>query len=147
MNNKVIMLVDDNEHDVFLTQRALQKSNIVNEVVVANDGQGALDYLFRKGKYKDRDAGQMPVVILLDLKMPRVDGFEVLKQIRSNPKTKYTPVVIMTASKEEVDILKGYTEGCNAFVTKPIDFNQFAEVVKQLGLFWLVLNEPPPQKQ
>jgi two-component system, response regulator len=144
MPNKTILLVDDNEHDVFLTQRALKKSNIANEVTVANDGQDALDYLFGKGKYAGRDLSQMPVLILMDLKMPRVDGFEALKQIRANPKTHKLPVVILTASKEEVDILKGYTEGCNAYVTKPVDFEQFAEAVKQLGLFWLVLNEVPP---
>jgi two-component system response regulator len=143
MPDKIILLVDDNENDVFLTQRALKRSNIANQVVVENDGQGALDYLFGKGKYSGRDLGRMPVVTLLDLKMPRVDGFEVLKQMRANPKTRHLPVVILTASKEDIDIVKGYTEGCNAYVTKPVDFDQFAEAVKQLGLFWLVLNEPP----
>lgn len=144
MPNKIILLVDDNEHDVFLTQRALKKSNIANEVVVAWDGQEALDYLFGQGKYAGRDLTQMPVLTLLDIKMPKVDGFEVLKQMRSNPRTRLLSVVCLTASKEERDIFKGYTEGCNAYVTKPVDFDQFAEAVKQLGLFWLVLNEPPP---
>jgi two-component system, response regulator len=144
MPDKIILLVDDNENDVFLTQRALKRSNIVNQVIVENDGQAALDYLFGSGKYSGRDVSQMPIVTLLDLKMPRVDGFEVLRQVRANPKTKHLPVVILTASKEDIDIVKGYTEGCNAYVTKPVDFDQFAEAVKQLGLFWLVLNEPPP---
>jgi two-component system response regulator len=144
MLDKIILLVDDNENDVFLTQRALKRSNIVNQVIVENDGQAALDYLFGSGKYSGRDVSQMPIVTLLDLKMPRVDGFEVLRQVRANPKTKHLPVVILTASKEDIDIVKGYTEGCNAYVTKPVDFDQFAEAVKQLGLFWLVLNEPPP---
>jgi two-component system, response regulator len=147
MENKVILLVDDNEHDVFLTQRALKKSNIANGLVVANDGQEALDYLFGKGKYAGRDLSQMPVVTLLDIKMPRVDGFEVLKRIRANPQTKFLPVVILTASKEDVDIVKSYTEGCNAYVTKPVGFDQFVDAVKQLGLFWLVLNEPPRPKK
>jgi CheY-like chemotaxis protein len=114
-------------------------------VVVAGDGQEALDYLFGNGKYVGRDLTQMPVVTLLDLKMPKVDGFEVLKQIRSNPQTKLLAVVCLTSSKEDRDILKGYTEGCNAYVTKPVDFDQFAEAVRQLGLFWLVLNETPPK--
>jgi two-component system, response regulator len=143
MEEKVILLVDDNEHDVFLTQRALKKSNLANELIVANDGQEALDYLFGKGKYAGRDLNSMPVVTLLDIKMPRVDGFEVLKQIRANPLTKYLPVVMLTASKEDIDIVKGYAEGCNAYVTKPVGFDQFVDAVKQLGLFWLVLNEPP----
>jgi two-component system, response regulator len=146
ITNKVILLVDDNEHDAFLTQRALNKSNIANELVIASDGQEALDYLFGSGKYSGRDLSQMPIVILLDLKMPRVDGFEVLKQIRANPSTKILPVVILTASKEEIDIIKGYTGGCNAYVTKPVDFDQFAEAIKQLGLFWLILNELPKPK-
>ncbi len=143
MPDKIILLVDDNEHDIFLTQRALKKSNIANAVVIAHDGQEALDYLFGKGQYAGRDLTQMPVVTLLDLKMPKIDGLEVLKQIRDNPRTKFIPVVILTASKEDIDIIKSYTGGCNAYVTKPVDFNQFVDAVKQLGLFWLVLNEPP----
>lgn len=145
MADKVILLVDDNEHDVFLTQRALKKSNIANDLVIANDGQEALDYLFGNGKHKGRNLSQMPVVTFLDIKMPRVDGFEVLKQIRANPQTKHLPVVILTASKEDIDIVKGYTEGCNAYVTKPVGFDQFADAIRQLGLFWMVLNEPPRQ--
>jgi two-component system, response regulator len=145
MEEKVILLVDDNEHDVFLTRRALKKSNLANELVVANDGQEALDYLFGLGEFAGRSLSQMPVVTLLDIKMPRVDGFEVLRQIRANPRTKYLPVVMLTASKEDIDIVKGYAEGCNAYVTKPVGFEQFADAVKQLGLFWLILNEPPKQ--
>jgi CheY-like chemotaxis protein len=139
--NKAILLADDNPDDVFLIQRALKKSGIVNEVAVASDGQEALDYLFGNDTHTGCDSSQLPVMILLDLKMPKVDGFEVLKNIRSNPQTRYLPVVILTSSKEDADKFKGYTEGCNAFVTKPVDFDQFAEAVKQLGLFWLVLNE------
>jgi two-component system, response regulator len=143
MADKAILLVDDSEHDIFLTQRALKKSNIANELVIAHDGEEALDYLFGKGKYAGRDLSQMPVVTLLDIKMPRLDGFEVLKQIRANAGTRYLPVVILTASKEDVDIVKSYSEGCNAYVTKPVGFDQFAEAIHQLGLFWMVLNEPP----
>lgn len=144
MPDKVILLVDDNEHDVFLTRRALEKSGITNEVVVADDGQDALDYLFGMGKHQGRDLSRMPAVTFLDLKMPRVDGFEVLKQIRSNPRTRNLPVVMLTASREDQDIRKSYENGCNAFVTKPVDFDRFAEAARQLGSFWLFLNEPPP---
>ena len=144
MQDKFILLVDDNEHDVFLTRRALEKSGIVNEVVVADDGQEALDYLFGTGRHEGRDLNRMPAVTFLDLKMPRVDGFEVLKQIRSNPLTRNLPVVILTASREERDIRTSYEKGCNAYVTKPVDFDRFAEAARQLGSFWLVLNEQPP---
>ncbi len=144
MDNKVILLVDDSRNDVFLAQRALKKGNIANEVVTAEEGADALDYLFGKGKYAGRDTSRMPVVVLLDLKMPKLDGLEVLQRMRASPLTKLLPVVILTASKEESDILKSYKLGCNAFVRKPVDFDQFVEAVKQLGLFWLVLNEAPP---
>lgn len=144
MANKTILLVDDNENDVILTQRALKKNNIANNVVVAYDGEEALDYLFCRGKYINRDVNcDIPVVTLLDLKMPKVHGLEVLKQIRENPTTKNLPVVILTSSKEDIDIIESYNLGCNAYVRKPVDFNQFTEAIKQLGLFWLVLNEPP----
>ena len=143
MEDKVILLVDDNEHDVFLTQRALKKSQLANELVIASDGQEALDYLFGKGKYAGRDLSHLPVVTLLDIKMPRIDGFEVLKQIRANPQTQNLPVVIMTPSQEDIDIVKSYTGDCNAWVAKPVGFDQFVDAVKQLGLFWMVLNEPP----
>lgn len=146
MANKTIMLVDDNEDDVFLTLRALKKSNIANEVIVARDGLEALDYLFGTRPYAGRNLDQMPVVILLDLNMPRMSGHQVLKKIRENPLTRLLPVVILTASKEESDIFKSYELGSNAYVRKPVDFIQFAEAIKQLGLFWLVLNEPPPSE-
>lgn len=142
--NKVILLVDDNPNDVFLTLRALKKSNISNEVVVAYDGVEALDYLFGRGKYEGRDLHQMPALTLLDLKMPRLDGLDTLKQIRANPLTELLAVVILTASKEDIDIFSSYNLGCNAYVRKPVDFEQFVEAVKQLGLFWLILNEPAP---
>jgi two-component system response regulator len=143
MKEKVILLVDDNKNDVFLTLRALKKSKIANDVVVASDGVEALDYLLGRGKYGGRDLSQMPVVTFLDLKMPRMDGLETLKFIRTNELTKFLPVVVLTASKEEADIIESYKLGCNAYVRKPVDFEQFAEAAKQLGLFWLVLNEPP----
>lgn len=144
VDTRTILLVDDNEHDVFLTRRALKKSDIANPVVVANDGEEALNFLFGKGRFSSRDSKDLPVVTLLDLKMPRVDGLEVLRQVRADPRTKLLPVVILTASKEDEDKLRGYANGCNAYVTKPVDFDKFTEAVQQLGLFWLELNEPPP---
>jgi two-component system response regulator len=144
MPDKTILLVDDNENDVFLTRRALEKGVITHEVVVADDGQDALDYLFGTGKHEGRDLIRMPVVIFLDLKMPRVDGFEVLKQIRANPRTRFLPVVVLTASKEEKDVQRSYENGCNAYVTKPVDFDRFAEAARQLGNVWLFWNERPP---
>ena len=144
MANKSILLVDDNENDILLAQRALKKSNITNNVVVARNGEEALDYLFCRGKYASRDADcDPPVVTLLDLNMPRVHGLEVLKQIRQHPKTKNLPIVILTSSKEDSDLIQSYDLGCNAYVRKPVDFIQFAEAVKQLGIFWLLLNEQP----
>ena len=143
MINKAILLVDDNPDDVFLTQRALKKNNIVNEVIVAKDGVEAIDYLFGTGQYQGRDSRRMPALILLDLKMPKMDGLEVLKRIRDNLLTKILPVVVLTSSKEDVDLMNSYYLGCNGYVRKPVDFDQFAEAVKQLGLFWLVLNEHP----
>ncbi|MBI2830249.1 MAG: response regulator [Chloroflexi bacterium] len=147
MKDGTILLVDDNEHDLFLTQRALQKGEVAANVVVTWDGVEALDYLFGTGKYAGRDLNDMPKVTLLDLKMPRVDGFEVLKRMRTDPRTKYLPVVILTASREEVDIANSYALGANAYVSKPVDFDEFTEVVRQLGLFWLDINEPPPVKR
>ena len=144
MSNRTILLADDNENDVFLTQRALKKNNIANKVIVAADGEEALDYLFGRGKFAARGLDEMPVVTLLDLKMPKMDGLEVLRQMRADSRTRYLPVVIMTASSEDSDRIQSYAGGCNAYVTKPVDFDQFAEAVRQLGLFWLVLNEPPP---
>ena len=145
MNNTVILLVEDNPDDEALTLRALKKSNILNEVVVAHDGVEALDYLFAEGSYAGRDMSIMPEVILLDLKLPRIDGLEVLKRIRSDKRTKLLPVVILTSSKEERDVIEGYNLGANSYMRKPVDFVQFGQAVQQLGLYWLVLNEPPPK--
>jgi two-component system, response regulator len=144
MANKTILLVEDNLDDVELTLRALKKNNIKNEVIVVNDGVEALDYLFGRGKYAERDLTIMPTVILLDLKLPKVDGLEVLRLIRANERTKLLPVVILTSSKQEQDLINGYSLGVNSYVRKPVDFNQFAEAVNHLGLYWLLLNETPP---
>jgi len=144
MANKTILLVEDNLDDVELTLRALKKNNIRNEISVVSDGAEALDYLLGKGKYSDRDLSNIPAVILLDLKLPKVDGLEVLRQIRANERTKFLPVVILTSSKQEQDLLNGYSLGVNSYVRKPVDFNQFNEAVKNLGLYWLLLNEVPP---
>jgi len=143
MNNKQILLVEDNPDDVALTLRALKKNNIANEVVVAKDGVEALDYLFGTGAYTDRDISKVPAVILLDLKLPRIDGLEVLERLRNDERTKLAPVVILTSSKEEHDLINGYRLGANSYIRKPVDFIQFSEAVRQLGLYWLVLNEPP----
>ncbi len=145
MNNKIILLVEDNLDDVELTLRSLKKHNISNEVVVTRDGAEALDYLFTTGAYADRDKSTMPAVILLDLKLPKIDGLEVLRRLRADERTKLLPVVILTSSKEEQDMLNGYKLGANSYVRKPVDFNQFSDAVKQLGLYWLLLNEPPPK--
>ena len=145
MKDKIILLVEDNPDDVELTLRALKKNNIMNEVVVARDGAEALDYLFGEGVYAGRDMAIMPAVILLDLKLPRIDGLEVLQRIRSEERTKLLPVVILTSSKEEKDRMSGYKLGANSYIRKPVDFNQFIEAVRQLGLYWLLLNEPPPE--
>jgi two-component system response regulator len=143
MKNKVILLVEDNPDDVKLTLRALKKNNIMNEVVVAQDGVEALDYLFGTGKYTGRDTSIKPQVILLDLKMPKIDGPEVLQRIRADERTKLVPVVILTTSCEDKDRLDTYELGANSYIRKPVDFNQFTVAVQQLGLYWLVLNEAP----
>jgi len=143
MKNKVILLVEDNPDDVKLTMRALKKSNVLNEVIVAQDGAEALDYLFCAGKYSGRDKNIMPQVVLLDLKMPKVDGLEVLKRMRADERTRLLPVVVLTTSSEEKDRVSSYKLGANSYVRKPVDFNQFVEAVQQLGLYWLVLNETP----
>lgn len=142
MTDKVILLVEDNPDDEKLTVRALKK-NIVNEVVVARDGAEALDYLFRTGNYAGREADSLPALVLLDLKMPKVDGQEVLRRIRADERTRRLPVVILTSSKEEQDLMDGYNGGANSYIRKPVDFAQLTEVVRQLGLYWLVLNETP----
>lgn len=144
LEDKVILLVEDNPADVALTQMALKKANILNTMVVARDGVEALDYLFGTGPYAGRDSSKLPVVVLLDLKMPRIDGLEVLKRVRATHLTKLMPVVVLTSSKEERDIVSSYEFGCNSYIRKPVDFNQFTEAIRQLGLYWLVLNEPPP---
>jgi two-component system response regulator len=146
MASKTILLVEDNLDDLELTLRALKKNNIKNEVTVVTDGAEALDFLFGTGKYSGRDLTIMPTVILLDLKLPKVDGLEVLRQIRSNDLTKLLPVVILTSSKQEQDLVTGYSLGVNSYVRKPVDFNHFAEAVSHLGLYWLLLNEVPPSK-
>ena len=143
-NEKTILLVEDNPSDVELTKRALQKEHILNEIIVAEDGQEALDYLFGTGKYSGRDISKMPTLILLDLKLPRVEGLEVLKRIRADEHTRRLLVVILTSSREEQDLVKGYNLGVNSYICKPVDFNQFVEAVKYLGLYWLVINEMPP---
>ena len=142
MNNKTILLVEDNPDDEALTLRALKKNNIFNEVTVARDGQEALDYFFGEGA----SANPMPTVVLLDLKLPKIDGLEVLRRIRADPRTRLQPIVILTSSKEEQDIITGYSLGANSYIRKPVDFNQFMEAIRQLGLYWLVMNEPPVQK-
>lgn len=144
MNHRVILLVEDNPSDVGLTQRALRKGNIVNEVVVAKDGQVALDYLFGAGQFQGRDVSDLPSLVLLDIKLPKVDGIEVLRRIRADSRTKMLPVVMLTTSNEPVDVLNSYDLGTNSYIRKPVDFREFAEVVKQLGLYWLILNEAPP---
>ena len=147
-NDKVILLVEDNPDDVALTIRALKKNNIANELVVAGDGVEALDYLFGTGAHAGRDVDDLPQVVLLDLKLPRIDGLEVLRRIRGDERTRMVPVVILTASDEERDIVEGYSLGANSYIRKPVDFDRFIEAVHQLGLYWLVLNlAPPPPRE
>jgi CheY-like chemotaxis protein len=140
---KRILLVEDNSKDVELTLAALEEYHLANEVVVTHDGEEALNYLFRQGEFANRPPGN-PAVILLDLKMPRIDGLEVLEKLKSNPEMKVIPVVMVTSSREEADLLRSYHLGVNAYVVKPVDFQGFVEAMKQLGAFWAVLNEPPP---
>jgi CheY-like chemotaxis protein len=144
MSDGVILLVEDNLDDEVLTVRALKKNNLLNGVVVAHDGVEALDYLLGSGTHAGRDLGLQPSVILLDLKLPRLDGLEVLRRLRSDERTKHLPVVVLTSSKEQQDLLQSYGLGANSYIRKPIDFNQFTEVMRQLGQYWLGLNEPPP---
>ena len=143
MREKVILLVEDNPDDEALTLRALKKNDIRNQVVVARDGAQALEYLFGTGERKEGDPEVLPELVLLDLKLPRVDGLEVLRRIRADERTRLLPVVILTSSKEQRDLVEGYGLGANSYIRKPVDFGQFVEAVRQLGLYWLVLNETP----
>ena len=145
MNSKMILLVEDNPDDEALTIRALQKNNIRNKVEIVRDGAEALDFLFCSGAYAGRDPNDVPQVVLLDLKLPKVDGLEVLRRIRANERTLLLPVVILTSSKEEQDLLESYKNGANSYVRKPVNFDQFVEATRQLGLYWLILNEAPPK--
>jgi two-component system response regulator len=144
--DKPILLVEDNKDDELLTLRAFKKNGILNEIVVARDGVEALDYLFGTGPYAGRAADSMPQVVLLDLKLPRIDGHEVLRRMRAAERTKLVPVVILTSSKQDEDIVRSYSTGANSYVRKPVDFAQFTEAVKTLGLFWLLLNETAPTR-
>lgn len=147
MEHKLILLVEDNPDDEELTLLAFRKNNITNEVAVARDGVEALDFLFARGAYAHRSHEKMPTVILLDLKLPKLDGLEVLRQIRSGESTRHIPVVVLTSSREEQDLIASYDLGCNSYVRKPVNFEQFIEATRQLGLYWLLLNEIPPETQ
>ena len=144
MTEKTILLVEDNPDDIALTLRALKKNNIANKVFVARDGEEALEYLTATGRYAERAATDRPEVVLLDLKLPKAGGLEVLRAIRANPRTRLLPVVVLTSSSEERDIIASYDLGANSYIRKPVDFNQFVEAVRELGLYWLVLNQAPP---
>jgi two-component system response regulator len=144
MKNKFILLVEDNPDDVELILRTLKKNSIANEIVVARDGVEAVDFLFATGSYAGRDVSNLPTVILLDLKLPKIDGLEVLRRIRNDERTKLLPIVILTSSREDNDMITSYKLGANSYVRKPVDFTQFSEATKALGLFWLIWNEPPP---
>jgi two-component system response regulator len=143
MPNRKILLVEDQLDDIELTKRAFSKNRIYNDIVVVTDGQAALDYLFKKGIYADLPEPHLPAVVLLDIKLPKLDGFEVLEAIRANTDTRFLPVVILTSSNEDQDILKGYKGGANSYVRKPVIFEEFIEAVSKLGMYWLLLNEPP----
>ena len=145
MKDKTILLIEDNPSDIELTQRALEKGHILNELVVASDGQEALDYLFGTGAYAGRDTSDLPTLTLLDLKLPKVSGLDVLRRIRAEASTRRMPVVILTSSREEQDMAASYDLGVNSYIRKPVDFEQFVQSVAQLGLYWLVLNEEPPK--
>lgn len=146
MASKIILLAEDNPDDEMLTRMALEENHLLNEIVVAHDGVEALDYLFGRGAHAGRDPNDMPQVVLLDLKLPKLNGLDVLRALRADDRTKLLPVVILTSSNEEKDLLDGYRLGANSYVQKPVDFFQFTEAVKQLGLYWLLLNESPPRR-
>jgi two-component system response regulator len=143
-HSRIILLVEDNPNDVELTLRAFEKNKLVNEIVVVSDGVEALDYLFATGTHAGRDPAAVPDVVLLDLKLPKLQGLDVLRRMRADKRTNRLPVVILTSSNEEKDVIASYDLGANSFVRKPVDFGQFVEATRQLGLYWLVLNEPPP---
>ncbi|TLD39965.1 MAG: Response regulator [Candidatus Jettenia ecosi] len=142
-NSKIILLVEDNPDDADLTLRALKKNNIMNEVIVVNDGVKALDYLFGTGDYAGRDMNVLPEVVLLDLKLPKINGLEVLQRLRTDGRTQLLPVVVLTSSNEERDLVDSYRFGANSYVQKPVEFNQFTEAIRQLGMYWLLLNKSP----
>lgn len=142
--SQLILLVEDNPDDVLLTRRAFERSHVSNEIVVVRDGEEALDFLFATGAHAQRDTTRTPAVVLLDLKLPKLDGLEVLRRLRAEPRTRRLPVVILTSSREQRDLVASYDLGANSFVQKPVDFEQFAEAARQLGLYWLVLNAAPP---
>ena len=144
MNTKTILLVEDNPQDEMLTLRSLRKANLANRVDVVRDGQQALDYLFRQGEFADREDTELPTVVILDIGLPRLNGLEVLERLRADARTALLPVVILTSSDDQRDRLRGYENGCNSFVCKPVDFSDFAETVARLGVYWLATNEPPP---
>ena len=144
MSKKTILLVEDNSNDEFLTLRALKKYNVANDVIVARDGAEALDYVFGTGSYAGRNVAEMPVVMLLDLKLPKIDGLEVLRRVRADERTRLLPVVVLTSSNEDQDVIRSYKLGTNSYVQKPVDFSAFVDAVGQLGLYWLMLNEPVP---
>jgi two-component system response regulator len=144
MSDKFILLVEDNPDDVALTLRALKKNNIANEVVVAGDGAEALEYLMATGRHEGRATTDLPEVVLLDLKLPKLGGLEVLRAMRADPRTQLLPVVVLTSSSEETDVISSYQLGANSYIRKPVDFDQFVDAIRQLGLYWLVLNQAPP---
>lgn len=147
MREMSILLVEDNLDDEILIMRELRRQNVVNQIAVVRDGAEALDYLFASGSYKDRDPNDIPTVVILDLKLPKIDGLEVLRRIRANERTKLLPVVVMTSSDEERDIAESYSRGANSYVCKPVNFDQFREAVRRLHLYWLLVNEPPPKPE
>ena len=144
-SEKIILLIQDNPSDAELTRRAFAKAHVANELIVAEDGEEALDYLWGTGAYAGRDVSELPAVALLDLKLPKISGLDVLSQVRNDPRTRRLPVVILTSSREEQDLAAGYDLGVNSYIRKPVDFKQFAHCIEQLGLYWLVLNEQPPK--